>query len=310
MKSFIVWVNSSADCISIKALEPFKTLNTVFNQNFLDEASSVDTSHLELIPIATGKDHVCSPHEPDARYGSKGGKGWLGYKAQIAESVPAGEGLPNFITYIDVNDATDHDSDAISPFIGDQIAQDLKPSDIYADTHYNSLKNIEELSKEFVDLKGPVAPEPKTEIKYENQGFTYNPEDQSITCPIGVLTEKISFQKPDKIHGRFSAKACLSCERRTICNPQKRGKQITFRQANEVLKKRREAMKTECFKKDMHQRNGIEGTISGLVRGQKMRRSRYRGKSKTRLHIKFCGAAANIMRLHQVRCVQNFEKAA
>lgn len=309
MGSFIVWVNSSANYELIKKMEPFKALNTVFFQNFVDDVS-VETSIPELIPIATGKDHVCSPHDVDARYGSKGGKGWLGYKAQVAESVPLGDDLPNFITYIDVNDATAHDSNAISSFIRTQIDCDLKPSDIYADTHYNSLRNIEKLSGEQIDLKGPVVAEPKTPIKQENQGFTYDSEAQSITCSMGILAERIRVHKPDKIHGRFSAQACLNCTRRGICNPQKRGKQITLRQVNEVLKKRREDMHTEIFKQDMNKRNGIEGAISGLVRGQKMRRTRYRGKSKTRLHIKFCGAAANIMRLHQVRCVRKSKMTA
>ena len=60
-------------------------------------------------------------------------------------------------------------------------------------------------------------------------------------------------------------------------------------------------MATEEFKLDMHKRDGIEGALSGLVRGNGMRRSRYRGKSKTELHIKLCGAAANISRLQRKR---------
>ena len=58
-------------------------------------------------------------------------------------------------------------------------------------------------------------------------------------------------------------------------------------------------MKTDQFKLDMHKRNGIEGTISGIIRGQGMRRSRFKGKEKSRLQIKFSGAAANISRLHR-----------
>ena len=56
-------------------------------------------------------------------------------------------------------------------------------------------------------------------------------------------------------------------------------------------------MLTEEFKKDMYQRNGIEGTISGLVRGQDLRHARFRGMQKQGLQIKMIGAAANIKRL-------------
>ena len=58
-------------------------------------------------------------------------------------------------------------------------------------------------------------------------------------------------------------------------------------------------METPEYKLEMHRRNGIEGTLSGLVRGQGMRRSRHRGKNK--LQLKFTGAAANILRLHRQR---------
>ena len=58
-------------------------------------------------------------------------------------------------------------------------------------------------------------------------------------------------------------------------------------------------MLTDDFKQGMHRRNGIEGTLSGLFRGQRLRNSRYRGKNKVRLGIKFAAASANIRRLHK-----------
>ena len=59
---------------------------------------------------------------------------------------------------------------------------------------------------------------------------------------------------------------------------------------------RRKLMRTEEFKKDMHHRNGIEGTQSELVRGYGLRQARYRGSKKTRLQNYFTGAACNIKR--------------
>ena len=54
-----------------------------------------------------------------------------------------------------------------------------------------------------------------------------------------------------------------------------------MRPESDLLKERRALMETDEFKIDMHKRNGIEGTLSGLVRGNGMRRSRFRGKAKT-----------------------------
>jgi transposase len=56
-------------------------------------------------------------------------------------------------------------------------------------------------------------------------------------------------------------------------------------------------MQTDAFKKEMHRRNGIEGTQSELVRGYGLRQARYRGKDKVRLQNYLIGAACNIRRL-------------
>jgi len=64
-----------------------------------------------------------------------------------------------------------------------------------------------------------------------------------------------------------------------------------------LLQARRREMQTDAFKKEMHRRNGIEGTQSELVRGYGLRQARYRGRSKVRLQNCFIGAACNIRRL-------------
>ena len=56
-------------------------------------------------------------------------------------------------------------------------------------------------------------------------------------------------------------------------------------------------MQTEAFQEEMHQRNGIEGTQSELVRRYGLRQARYRGQAKVRLQNYLIGAACNIRRL-------------
>src|SRR5258708_26937730 len=46
----------------------------------------------------------------------------------------------------------------------------------------------------------------------------------------------------------------------------------------------------------MQQRNGVEGTISELVRGHGLRRARYKGFAKVDLQNQFIAAACNIKR--------------
>ena len=182
MRVLSEWANLDAD---IAGLKSFQTLKKIFSQNFKD--ADPDPDGPELIEVATGKDHVSSPHQPEARFANKGGKGWLGYKAQIAETVDNECGV-KFITHADINAATDHDGFEIENYIEKQTDQGATPA--------------------------------------------------------------------------------------------------------------------EEFKNDMNSRNGIEGTLSGLVKGQGLRNCRFRGKNKTRLQIKFSASAANIKRLHRKRLLE------
>ena len=61
------------------------------------------------------------------------------------------------------------------------------------------------------------------------------------------------------------------------------------------LQQRRREMQTDTFQKAMHQRNGIEGTISEFTRNGG-RRTRYRGLGKTTLGNYLHGAAVNAKR--------------
>ena len=306
MKMFINWVSNSASC-SLSTLKSYLTMQTVFYQNFTDGNSDAETEP-ELINVATGKDHVCSPHEDEARYANKGGKGWLGYKAQVAETIGEGEDNVNFVTYAEINDAPDHDAGAVTPFIEDQTNKEIVPSEIYADTHYNSADNIDNLKNDEVELKGPVAPKPKKETNEKNAGFRVNLERQVVECPEGKSSKRFSIQNGGHISATFSIDDCGNCPRKERCKPEKRGKRFVQRPENGTLEERRKLMETKDFKLDMHKRNGIEGTISGLVRGQGLRNGRYRGKAKNRLQLKLAGAAANVIRLNRKRLIET-EKA-
>jgi hypothetical protein len=104
MKGLIEW-GSFYPTRTVVNLESFKTLKKVYEQNFIDLEESTDP---ELIKIATGKGHICNPHDPEAEYANKGKKGWLGYKLQVVETAGTEQ---NFITHIELEDATNFDGD-------------------------------------------------------------------------------------------------------------------------------------------------------------------------------------------------------
>ena len=296
MKWFIVWAASGGQERVSKDSKSFATLKTVFEQNFVDDGAS---SSPELIRISTGKGHISSPHEPEAEYANKGKKGWLGYKGQVVETV--GEnGEQNFITHIDIEDATSYDGDCVATVIKELRSQGIAPAEIYGDTHYNSAANIEAMQEQAIEMKGPVHPGSKEKAE-RNAGFEIDLEQKKVTCPMGVESKHFHQDPEGKIRASFPKDACTQCSRKEICKPQLRGKIYEARPDNPTLSERRRKMEEPKYREDLRKRNGVEGTLSGLVRGQNWRRCRYRGKAKTRLQSKLTGAAANVARLHRLR---------
>ena len=147
----------------------------------------------------------------------------------------------------------------------------------------------------------------KSTTKEENQGFQPDLQQNRIVCPVGKSTTHFAHRSGGKVYGSFSKTDCQPCARRIVCSPAPRGKIILMHVKRDTLDKRRAEMKTTRFKQEMHQRNGIEGTLSGLVRGHRLRNARYRGKQKLRCQIKFTAATANIKRLHRFYAIQRQE---
>lgn len=296
MRGLIEWTKSYSDK-SIEELTSFKVLKTVYEQNFIDNG---DSQMPDLIKISTGKGHICNPHDPDAEYGNKGKKTWVGYKAQVAETVGQEQ---NFITHIDIENATDFDGSCVEGIIDDLEKIGIEPSELYGDTHYNTTGNIEALKEKSIDLKGPV-PQATKEKSEKDVGFTVDTEAKKVICPNGMESKNFRIEPSGRIGSSFPKEVCLICDRRHICEPNPRGKIYNQRPENETLAERRKKMQDEAYQKDLHHRNGIEGTISGLVRGQKLRRLRYKGKQKGQLQVKMTGAAANVRRLFNLRQCQ------
>lgn len=302
MQGFLEWAEREQGPKEVKGLKSYQTMKQVFDQNFevVDGPEPGPGSGPKLRKVATGKDHICSPHEVDARYSSKGGKGWLGYKGEVVETVTGSQDEVNFITHIDIIEATDFDGDSLVEIVEDLQEKGIAPSELYGDTHYNTAANIEEAAKRGVTVEGPVKKN-SNRVKEKNKGFKIDLEQKKAICPQGIESIKFNEKKPDNVYAKFPKNSCADCDRKSICEPELRGKRIEMKRPNPILEQRRKQMKDPGYNRDLHKRNGIEGTLSGLVRGQSWRRSRYRGKDKSQLQAKFTGAAANIIRLHRKR---------
>jgi hypothetical protein len=124
-------------------------LREVFDQQF-----EVKENHPEPV-----KQHaagvVQSPHDPDAQWSAKGRgnhrKSWVGYKVQVAETVPEEDEKtqPTFLVSVVTQKASASDEPGLDQTLDDQAQSGLeRPSELYADGAYISAPRLHKAAQE------------------------------------------------------------------------------------------------------------------------------------------------------------------
>ncbi len=290
--------------IELRQGKQVSLLREVFGQQFVVEADG----KIEPVKVhATGV--VQNPHDPQAEWSAKGKgkhkKEWVGYKVQIAETVPKEEGQIGFITSVVTQRATESDDPGLEATLEKQAQMGLqKPSEMYVDGAYISAGSIQEAKEEGWNLMGPAQPSAARtglDKAYRIETFDVSITERKAVCPAGQSSRQCSQlteQKSGKVTYRFEfGRQCRDCPARSLCVPKDQPhRTIVVGALHETLQQRRHQQQSPEFKRQMQQRNGIEGTISELVRGHGLRRTRYKGFAKVDLQNQLVAAACNIKR--------------
>ena len=256
---------------------------------------------------------VKNPHDPEVQWSCKDRdhkKGWEGYKVQIAETVPEGEasdrqkGQPTtgFITEVTTTEAIASDYAGREVVEQRQDEQGLGAADeSYVDAGYINDDTLARASQEGRRLMGPARPCPNPSGRFFTaEDFDVSVAKRQAVCPAGQAStqcSRLENQKTGQVDYRFEwSYHCDDCPLRSQCTKARAGRRmVVVGEHHDPLQRRRREMQTEAFQKAMHQRNGIEGTISEFVRNGG-RRTRYRGLPKTSLGNYVHGAAINAKR--------------
>ena len=301
-----IW-RGATDNWPIAARDTFVLLQRVFLDNYqLDPVGAVQTTRAQ----PTGAVH--NPHEPQAQWSSKSttqDKSWVGYKVQVAETVQEqprekGEPTANFLTAIVTQDASDSDKPGLTQVLSEQADMGLEaPSSLYVDGAYVCSQTLQQAQVEGRQLRGPAPASPDRGKVFTVEAFQVQVEERFALCPAGQRSSNVSRleeKKTGQVDYRIEWKpaTCGTCSLREQCvSSGQNHRTLVVGELHSLLQARRQEMQTEAFKKEMHQRNGIEGTQSELVRGYGLRHARYRGKAKVRLQNYLIGAACNLRRL-------------
>lgn len=283
---------------AIQDLPEVQTLRTVWVQQF--ESEDDGTYHGPRTPLE-GHGLIQSPHESEARYREKRGKGWQGYVAQITETAEA-KGDPNFITDVALTDAQISDVNALPEVQARLAERDLIPSEQYVDQAYVSGTRLAESEAYGIKLQGPIATDAGHPELFTLSNFTIDLESQQATCPGGqTATAWTTRTRADGSHASTAhfGTVCMECSRRAQCTTATTGRTLTIHEHHIQVVRRRAEMQTAEFWQAMQRRPPIEGTISQLAR-QGVRHARYRGLRRVNLQLIFTAVGVNLRRLLRV----------
>ena len=286
--------------------EQVQLLERVWSERFeVREGGVVAKTEIGATPVQ-------NPHDPEAQWCTKktgdAKKEWVGYKVQVAETVPEeplgkGEPTPAFLTGMVTQPASGSDEAGLGEIVKQQAEMGLgKPCELYVDGACVSGQLLAEAQAEGRQLLGPAQPPAQNgKSAFKSDAFQIQVEQRRAVCPGGHAStqcSRLEEEKTGKVSYRFEwSTHCKDCSLRAQCVPDGQShRTLVVGQHHTPLQARRQEMKTEAFQQKMKQRNAIEGTHSELARAHGLRRARYRGLKKVTLQNCLIGAACNAKR--------------
>lgn len=278
--------------VEIRTLPAVETLRRIWSQQYYVEADDIQWREKKSHGFPPARKMIASPDDQDARYGSKDGSTWTGYKIHLTETCE--QEAPRLVTHIETTVATSRDATVTEKVQDDLIARGLEPEVHLADGGYMDADNLVSSQEKEIDLVGPVCPDSRWQSKvegaYDVSRFQVDWEKKVAVCPEGQSSSywkrgKSAYGQPNE-HFIFRRSVCHKCDARSLCTKaEKMGRILTVypQKKHEALQAARERQTTEAFRPLYYQRSGIEGTVSQAVRAMGIRRSRYRGLARTHL---------------------------
>jgi transposase len=306
-RQLLLAVGSPSAPAWLRELPAVETLRQVWVQQYHapdDEGTVRWRAGDELPPCAT---RIDSPHDPEARYGTKRDSSWTGYKVHLTETCD-GDG-PHLITDVQTTAATVPDHRVTATIHTALAAADLLPREHLVDAGYVDADNLVSAEREHrVELVGPALGDShwqaRTPGAYDADRFAIDWDARRVTCPEGHASARwVETHDPDgnaDIVVTFAAPTCRACPSRARCTRSAAGpRRLTLRPRAQhlALRAARARQATPEFIARYAARAGVEGTISQGVAACDLRHARYRGLARTRLQQLLTGAALNVARL-------------
>ncbi len=258
----------------------------------------------------TASEHLESPYESEARFATKRGMHWTGYKVHLTETCD--EDLPHLVTQVTTTIAPATDVAQLLPIQAALARRQLLPAHHLVDAGYVRASNVLlSRRRHQIDLVGPVDTNHNWQARVAgglvSERFQIEWDQRRAICPRGHPSLRWcqshdTGRRRTVIHIDFDPADCLPCPDRDRCTRSKSGSRartltLPPRDEYEALLAGRDRQQTQEFARLYARRAGVEGTFSQGVRAFGLRRARYRGLRKTHVQQVATATALNLRRL-------------
>jgi transposase len=248
------------------------------------------------------RDRLVSPVDTDARAGKKTSKSWTGYKGHIVVEEDS-----EIITAVETTPANKDDGSQLKRLLNQQEEyHDIVPQEISADKAYDSGANLE-----LLDSKGIISHISLTRKAnhygadlFNAEDFAYDAEADTLTCPAGhtaVYHRRAVFygdrQKRKGAVFQFRPEQCNTCHLKAKCHKSNRGRSVYISYYEPLFQQMKERLATEAGQEAYRQRYKVEHKVADLARWCGMRRCRYRGLIRAKIHTLLAAIVSNVKRM-------------
>jgi hypothetical protein len=282
----------------LKALVEIEQLRRVLEEQF----TRGEDGKMPPRPRRQAKeDVITTPHDPEVRYGYKGGQGWVGYKLQVTETADEG---PRFITDVEILPAMRQDNQCLAAIQDRLVERGIPPGKQYVDQAYMSGYHIADSPSKGIDLRGYVREGNLSKPEgFRLRDFDIDIDQRQAICPAGKkqvkwVKAKAGVKDLTAYHVRFGPQ-CQSCPHfgPGLRTDRPNGRYLSVNAYHALIQARRQEADSDAFKQEIQIRVGVEETVSEMVRSHGLRRSRFRGTRKNQLQALYVVAATNLKRL-------------
>ena len=245
------------------------------------------------------KDKLLSPVDPDARTGMKTNNKWTGYKAHLIMEEETG-----IITGVETTPANTTDGSQLKPLLKEQAdVYSLRPQELTADKAYDWGENLELLAN-----NRTIANIALSRVNHRNgagyftvDDFLYDPENVKLMCPAGHTStscySEILYNNKSGYAFQFKPSLCNTCPLKAKCIKNNKGRRVYISYYEPYFRLARERLATEEGKEAYGNRYKIEQKMADLTRYCGLRRCRYRGLDRARIHTLLATTVCNIKRM-------------